>query len=151
MNRRAPWALGAATYFIEREPVARPLITAVECRLAGQTERNFALLDTGAHWSLVGGELASRLGESVGTDGPRISVSTRLGTHTGTLERLTVTLLALPGQGVDVDIDATVLLAPSWTGPIVLGTRGLLERVRFELDPDQTGDDCWWSFAAATR
>lgn len=50
---------------------------------------------------------------------------------------------------MDLDIDATVLLAPDWPGPPVIGSGMLLQYVRFELHPDTKGDDHWWSFAHA--
>jgi hypothetical protein len=41
-----------------------------------------------------------------------------------------------------------VLLAPEWEGPPVLGYRGLLERIRFALDPGVTDADQWMYFGA---
>lgn len=138
------WATGSARFAIERRTDTGLLVTAVECRVGADLEKYSALLDTGAQWSVIGGELARHL--TPGTVGPTLRMSTRLGPILGTMERVSLHLLAGPGCGTDLFVDATIVLAPAWEGPIVLGMRGLLERVRFELDPDQTGADCWWSF-----
>jgi hypothetical protein len=141
---RTPWATGSARFAIDRRADTGLLVTAVECRIGAGHEKYSALLDTGAQWSVIGGDLARHM--APGAAGPTLRMATRQGLILGTLERVSLHLLAEPGCGTDLLVDATILLAPEWQGPIVLGMRGLLERVRFELDPDQTGADCWWSF-----
>lgn len=71
-------------------------------------------------------------------------MSTRLGRIEGRLHRLSVTLVADDGR--DLQVAATVLIAPEWLGPPVLGYRGLLERVRIALDPGVADDDQWLYF-----
>ncbi|MBX3273061.1 MAG: hypothetical protein KF729_22550 [Sandaracinaceae bacterium] len=149
MSARVQWATGSARYGIEQKQGLHTIVTAVECRLAGIEPRHFALLDTGSSWSVIGGDLAEQLTGGEGLGGS--SMHTRHGRIQGTLERIRVTLLAHPGHGVDLDIDASVLLARDWPGPIVLGMRGLLENLRLELDPDETAEDCWWSFGQRAR
>lgn len=73
-------------------------------------------------------------------------MSTRLGTIHGQLHRLHITLVA--SEGDDLEIDATLVVAPDWMGPIVLGYRGFLERLRLGLDPGTADDDQWLSFGA---
>ena len=148
MTARVSWATGSALYGLERRGDVHTIVTAVECRLDGQPARYHALLDTGASYSVIGGDLAAQLS---GGGGVPISMSTRLGTIRGSLERVRITLLAHQQHGRDLDVDATVLLAPNWSGPVVLGMRGLLENLRLELDPDETGESCWWSFAQRQR
>ena len=45
--------------------------------------------------------------------------------------------------GGPLDLDATWFVAPDWPGPMVLGWKGCLERIRFALDPTQE----WFYFA----
>ena len=140
---------GKARYAIHHDEPAwsAKLTTAIRCRFEGGDRGWWALFDTGAEWSMIGGGEASRLRAAVGGEGGALTMTTRLGAFEGTLERVEVSFVA--DQGADLVLEATVLLAPGWPGPPVLGMRGLLERVRFELHPDVRGDDHRWSFAPA--
>ncbi len=142
------WWTGRARYRLLYRPdgVHSTLITAVECRLE-EGAPQWAMLDTGAEWSTIGGGEARRLHALVGSEGPPLPMGTRFGTVSGTLERVRVSFEA--AQGANLVLDATILLAPEWPGPPVIGTRLLLEYVRFELHPDANGDAHWWAFAHA--
>lgn len=91
-----------------------------------------AQLDTGAAWSVLDGDIAEALGflERVG---PRITLSTRSGIARGKLIRSTVTLLA--DEGESCDVDATLFVSRDWRYGNFLGYSGLLERIRFAVDP----------------
>lgn len=65
---------------------------------------------------------------------PRIALSIRLGVVHGALYRGVITI---PAEEADpVDIDATVFLSPEWRGPNFIGYQGLLQRIRFAVDPE---------------
>lgn len=122
---------------------------AVPCRVGGVPDDHLALLDTAAQWSLLGGDLAKLVRPLVEAPGDPFSMHTRLGSIHGELVRIPITLVA--DKGKDLVIDATLLLAEAWSGPpVVLGYRGLLERIRFGIDPGPTGDDPWWFFGDAS-
>jgi len=91
------------------------------------------MLDTGAHWTLIGSEHIELLGNELGEGLGAVMMSTRLGRFHGTLHRLPIRLLA--DLGTDITVDATCLALKKWTGPSVLGFSGFLERLRFALDP----------------
>jgi hypothetical protein len=111
--------------------------------IVGEVE---ALLDTGSGWSVIGGKEAS-LAQSYAEDLQQpVRIDTRFGTFDGGLHRLNVTFVA--DEGEDLEIDATVLLLPTWEGPVVIGYRGMLERVRFGLDPGHNEDQQWFCFGA---
>jgi hypothetical protein len=95
-----------------------------------------ALLDTGAMWSVIDGDTADLLKDDLEDLESPVRLNTRHGSHTGTLQRLEVELLADPGAGSDLSVETTVLVIPEWPGPVVLGFQGMLEHVRFALDPD---------------
>jgi hypothetical protein len=57
-----------------------------------------------------------------------------------------VRVALLADDGDDLAIRGTFLIAPSWAGPIVLGYRGFLERIRIALDPGIRADDAWLFF-----
>lgn len=133
-----PWSTGAAIFRVAPEDSGWRMLVAVHCRLGGQ-KRVLALLDTAAEWSVVDGDTARLLRDHLEDLELPITMMTRHGPFTGTLHRIDVELLADPTSGSDLMLDATVLVLPGWPGPVVLGFRGLLESVRFALDPDDQG------------
>jgi hypothetical protein len=134
-----PWSSGAAEFFIHHQAGEFTLPVAVRCRLGRLDIDAVALLDTGAQWSVLGGELAELLREDLEDLGESLELGTRLGRFTGALNRLDIILAADADLGRDLRIDATVLVVPDWPGPIVLGYRSLLERTRVALDPSVEG------------
>jgi len=51
----------------------------------------------------------------------------------GRLERTAVSILA--DEGDSLDIEATAFVSPDWKDVTFLGYSGLLERIRFAIDP----------------
>lgn len=143
----APWCVGFARFQVGASVAGTTLVVGVRCRFGGLDSDHVALLDTGAHWSIVGGEMAELLEDEAGESIEIAAMATRLGTIHGRLHRLVVTLAA--DEGDDLDVPTTLLLAPSWSGPPVLGYRGFLDRVRFGLDPGNGADDQWMFFGGA--
>ena len=39
-------------------------------------------------------------------------------------------------EGESLDVEATVFQSPDWRGPSFLGYQGLLQRIRFAVDPE---------------
>ena len=91
-----------------------------------------AQLDTGAAWSVLHVEIARRLG-LLDRHGEPITLSTRKGKVAGRLVRAPVSLVA--DAGVSLDLDATFFVSSNWTSGTFLGYSGLLERIRFAIDP----------------
>ena len=91
-----------------------------------------AELDTGATWSVLNAEVAEAL-DLLGGSGEPLKISTRLGEYPGRLERIRVDILA--DEGASLTVDATVWVSQDWPGGTFVGYRGLLERIRFALDP----------------
>lgn len=91
-------------------------------------------VDTGAAWSIITPDVADAVGLLDG-DGPEAQISTRIGVVTGKLERVTVTFPASRGESLDVD--ATVFVSRAWSSGTFIGWSGLLERVRFAVDPKE--------------
>jgi hypothetical protein len=56
---------------------------------------------------------------------------------TGQLARIPVTLFASEGESLTVE--ATWLICPDWPGPVVIGWKGCLERLRFAIEPGEEG------------
>jgi hypothetical protein len=93
-----------------------------------------AQLDTGAPWSILEVQIAEEVG-LFGGQGQPIPLQTRFGRIDGYLERTKITILA--DEGDSVDIEATVFVSKEWPAGSFLGYAGLLERVRFAVDPQQ--------------
>jgi len=94
----------------------------------------FAQLDTGAAWSILDAEIAETL-SLLGGDGEPVTMSTRLGKVNGRLERTSLAIIADEGEAINVE--ATVCVSPDWHAGNFLGYGGLLERVRFAVDPSE--------------
>ncbi|UCH98605.1 MAG: hypothetical protein JSV88_05275 [Candidatus Aminicenantes bacterium] len=62
-------------------------------------------------------------------------MSTRLGRISGSLYRINITLIAEKNRDYDLTVESSVFVSKEWEGPIVLGYRGFLEKIRFALDP----------------
>lgn len=91
-----------------------------------------AQLDTGAAYSTLGTEWAEALGVLDGGGHP-ITLDTRLGKFSGRLERIPLTLIAEEGESLE--IEALFFVCREWSGKTFLGYTGLLEHIRFALDP----------------
>jgi hypothetical protein len=129
------WSSGCSLFFVNRKQGSLRLHVAVECRFGTREETDLALLDTGAEWSVIGGETAKIFEDELGSPIERFTMSTRLGRIDGSLHRINISLLAEENSGNDLTVDSSVFVSKEWSGPIVLGYRGFLERIRFALDP----------------
>jgi len=134
----APWSTGSARLFMDEPRPTGSMPMAVRCRF-GSLPEDLALLDTGAHWTLIGPELIELLGGELGDELESVTMSSRLGRFEGTLHRLPIQLIA--DEGKNVLVDGTCLALPDWHGPNVLGVHGFLERLRFALEPATTGTE----------
>jgi hypothetical protein len=95
----------------------------------------FALLDTASEWCVLPPGLATELADDLEVIVAPTHLHTRFGLITGSLGRLTVRFPAADGEPLAVD--ATCFTSESWPGPMVIGWKGCLERMRFGLDPSE--------------
>jgi hypothetical protein len=91
-----------------------------------------AQVDTGAAWSVFHREVAEAM-NLLDDEGAPVRLRTRFGPLTGRLQRLLVTIVADDGESLDVE--ATVWVSPEWPAGNFIGYSGLLERMRFGVDP----------------
>ena len=92
-----------------------------------------AQVDTGAAWSVLDPETAQSLG-LLDSDGPLTSIETRFGRMEGRLVRIPVLFVADEGEALDTE--GTFFISPDWPpGRTFLGYSGLLDSIRFALDP----------------
>ncbi len=93
-----------------------------------------AVLDTGADWSVIQTEIAIVLG-LLDLDGEPKTITSRLGTYHGKLVRVNAELVAEEGESVQ--LSSTVFVCEDWPAGTFVGYHGLLERVRFAVDPER--------------
>jgi hypothetical protein len=93
----------------------------------------WAQVDTGAAWSVLDPQIARRLGY-LNLDGERIRLDTRLGRKQGILVPIPFRFLADDGEPFDTE--GIFFICPDWPpGRTFLGYSGLLDSMRFALDP----------------
>jgi len=94
-----------------------------------------AQLDTGAAWSVLDPVIAAALG-ILDVDGPETSLDTRFGRKEGRLVKVPIRFLA--DEGTSFDTEGTFFISPDWPpGRTFLGYSGLLDSIRFALDPQK--------------
>lgn len=104
-----------------------------------------AQLDTGAAWSVMPPDVARALAVSTDTSNPT-RMSTRLGVKNGYLVKVPFVLIA--DEGADLTVTGTFFICEDWPeGMTFLGYSGLLDAIRFALDP-QAND---FYFGASTE
>lgn len=91
-----------------------------------------AQVDTGAAWSVLDSRTAKSLG-ILESEGLLTRLDTRFGSMEGHLVRIPVRFLADAGEHYETE--GTFFVSPDWPGCTFLGYSGMLDAVRFALDP----------------
>ena len=112
-----------------REPTAKIFIKIL---VSDWPEPVLTQLDTGAAWSVLEPEIASEIGVLDGSGEPERLV-TRAGIMSGRLVTVPITFLA--DEGLSIDIEGTFFGDPHWPFGSFIGYTGLLDSIRFALDP----------------
>lgn len=92
-----------------------------------------AVVDTAAPWCIFRPDLGNRIVETLSPLQDGVALSTRLGVVRGSLYRGQILLPA--DEGDPLDVEATIFLSPEWQGDNFVGYEGLLQRIRFAVDP----------------
>ncbi len=144
-QRNISWSSGCSSFLVSSKVGHWRLPVAVKCRIGNLEVIDFALLDTGAEWSVIGRETAQMVEDELGSPTQSFTMSTRLGRISGWLHRINISLVSEPNEGNDLTVESSVFVSKEWEGPIVLGYRGFLERIRFALDPGvATGEQVFY-------
>ena len=122
---------GMSSYF-DADPSHPSETSRIHVRVEFDGASVLALLDTGAAWSMLNAELAQELG-LFERDGESKTISSRVGKIKGKLVRATTTLVA--DEGESIEFDSTVFVSGDWPEGNFIGYSGLLERIRFGIDP----------------
>lgn len=131
-----PFSVGRST-FTDRAEQGQDQTAKIFVRIEPESLGGVVLaqLDTGAAWSIFDVQIAEAL-DLLGGEGEVVSLSTRQGRIKGRLERTRVDIVA--DEGESLHVEATVLVSSEWVHGSFLGYGGLLERIRFALDPSDS-------------
>lgn len=139
------WNQGKNIYSIGKTVSGNTIYTAISCRLGSQQNEEFALLDTGAAYTVIPNGYQELLEDDLGEPFEEIIISTRCGNLNLTLYPLIITLVAKDGN--DLEIQSTVGFPKEEVSmPIILGIKGFMDRFRFALDPDPKGNKNYFYF-----
>jgi hypothetical protein len=118
---------------LDRQPRRGDPKIYLQIAVGSPTASALAMVDTGATYSVLDADVAEELGAFQDAGVPEVRLSTRHGILPGRLVRRDTWLLA--DDGPALAIEATFWVSSDWTFGCVLGYSGLLDRVRFALDP----------------
>ncbi len=125
------FSTGMSSY-LDADPRHPSETSRIHVKVEFDGESVLALLDTGAAWSVLNAELAQELG-LFERDGESTTISSRAGKIKGKLVRARTTLVA--DEGESIEFDSTVFVSRDWPEGNFIGYSGLLERIRFAIDP----------------
>lgn len=106
----------------------------VPVELQSVAEPVLAVVDTAAPWCIFEPVVAESLTRNSLPVLEQTVLSTRMGLIQGALYRETLRIPA--DEGEPLDIEASIFLSPDWRGPNFIGYQGLLQRIRFAVDPE---------------
>jgi hypothetical protein len=130
-----PFATGGVRYVDAHEAhSASEARIVVPVTLESVPKPVLATVDTGAPWCIFEPVIARTLARNSAPFQTKVSLSTRLGVMRGALYREALRISA--DEGEPLDVEATVFVSPDWPGPSFIGYQGLLQRIRFAVDPE---------------
>lgn len=132
---RLPFATGVVRYVDATKTYPAPEARIViPLALKSVAEYVPAVVDTAAPWCIFEPGLARVLAWEFTQLESRAALSTRLGKIQGALYRGVIRIPA--DEGEPLEVEATVFFSPDWRGPNFIGYQGLLQRIRFAVDPE---------------
>ena len=131
----SPFTSGRAGYLGSVPGQPQPRVARIYVRIQpdGLPGEIAALLDTGSPWSVLDTSIARELGLFNEPERLLEALSTRIGTVRGRVVTLPVTILAEAGDSLS--IEAAVFVSEEWTEGTFIGFQGLLDHIRFAIDP----------------
>lgn len=132
---RLPFATGGVRYVDAHQSYsASEARIVIPVTVESVDEPVLSIVDTGAPWCIFEPVVAEVLARNFLPLQRQISLSTRLGVIHGALYRVAIRIAA--DEGDSLNLEGTVFLSPDWRGPNFIGYQGLLQRIRFAVDPE---------------
>jgi len=91
------------------------------------------MVDTGAPWCIFEPVIGATLRDHIYVLQESIAMDSRLGRFQGTLGQGRLQIIADDGENLDVEV--LMFLCPDWSGGNFIGYEGVLDRIRFAVDP----------------
>lgn len=117
------WSMASAIW-IKASPIAQPISDLPE---------ELALFDTGSDITIMSRRWALACGIIPFSKKPTKPLQSRLGKHMGEFLPVRFTLIETEGQPLAWEGEAW--FSETWDGPSIIGWRGVLNHLRFHLDP----------------
>jgi hypothetical protein len=92
-----------------------------------------AMVDTATPWCIFDPSIDEKVLAGFEIIEEPVFLQTRLGRYQGTLYQGSLKILA--DEGDSLDVEATLFLSPDWPGGNFIGYLGLLQKIRFAVDP----------------
>lgn len=92
-----------------------------------------AMVDTGAPWCIFEPEIGEMIRGELDVIREGAFLHTRLGRFQGTLGQGRLRVVAEEGESLDIMV--LMFLSPDWPGGNFIGYEGVLDRIRFAVDP----------------
>ena len=105
----------------------------VKFRPSGLEDPILALLDTGGHFCILNHEIVPLIRDQLTYRLDELVLHTARGPIRGELYILRIELIA--EEGTSLEIDSTAFISPEWRAPNFIGYSGVLDRLRFAIDP----------------
>lgn len=143
------WNSGANTFVMYEDLEKwKKLPIQIQCRFGGLEITENAYLDTGAFWSIINKptlEMTGIYDPNRNKDQPYRVRGNKL---YGYLERMNVLILSDDKWGEDLLINSTFFVTDDHYGPNVIGYNGMLDHIKFALQPSiKVGQDNLFLFA----
>ncbi|MCI5223511.1 MAG: hypothetical protein D3924_12785 [Candidatus Electrothrix sp. AR4] len=132
-NKYFEWSSGSTPLLTDITNNGRKQIISVKCSFGNNPQKHYALFDTGAEWTVVPKSIVDDAPDIFFSLEIPISLTSRFGKHNGVQHDCDLCILADSGE--DLIVESGVLVIPDWPGPVVLGFKHLLNKVRWACDP----------------
>jgi hypothetical protein len=129
------FATGVCEYADTQPGVDEPLSRIyVPFQPEGDAIWHLALVDTGGHFFVPSPNVLESIRDHLSDSFDVTYLMTAQGRLRGYVHRHRITLIASAGE--DLEVDVTVFASAEWAGPSIFGYTGVLERIRFAVDPE---------------
>ena len=143
------WNSGANTFLMYEDLEKwKKIPVQVQCQFGDTGVTEYAFLDTGAFWSTLSKETLEITGMYDSSRKKDQTYWVRRNELYGYLEQMTVFILSDDKWGEDLSVTSTFFVTDEHYGPNVIGYNGMLDHIKFALQPSiKVGQDNLFLFA----
>lgn len=130
---RTKWSSCSTPMLCNLKVEGHNLLISVKCSFGDNQNYYYALFDTGAEWSVIPKTIVDDNPNCFTSLDTPLPIWSRFGKHHGELYQCAVNILVDSGE--DLTVEATVMVIQDWCGPVVLGFKSFLDKIRWACDP----------------